>query len=144
MERRQFIEKVTAPVAIACLSCMGMGCSKSANSSTNSNPPTPPSNVNITINLTSQLTNVGSSVAQNGVIMVRLASTNIASSFIAVQESCPHQGTSIAFFANSNTFICPNHGAVFNTSGSNIGGQQTGALKMYAVAINGTTLTVSG
>lgn len=144
MERRQFIEKVTAPVAIACLSCMGMGCSKSANSTNNSNTPTPPSNVNFTINLTSQLTTIGSSVAQNGIIVVRLASTNVPGSFVAVQESCPHQGTSIAFFASSNTFICPNHGAVFNTSGSNIGGQQTGALKVYAVSINGSTLTVTG
>jgi len=144
MERRQFLEKVTAPVAIACLSCMGMGCSKSANSSNNANTPTPPSNVNFTVNLNSQLTTVGSSVAQNGVIVVRLASTNVAGSFVAVQESCPHQGTSIAFFANSSTFICPNHGAVFNTAGSNIGGQQTGALKVYAVAINGSTLTVTG
>ncbi|MEI8110912.1 MAG: Rieske 2Fe-2S domain-containing protein [Chitinophagia bacterium] len=144
MERRQFLEKVTAPVTIACLSCMGMGCSKSANNSNNTNSTTPPSNVNITINLNSQLTTVGSSVAQNGVIVVRLASTNVAGSFVAVQESCPHQGVSIAFFANSSTFICPSHGAVFNTAGSNIGGQQTGALKVYAISISGSTLTVTG
>ncbi|NDA61140.1 MAG: hypothetical protein EBX50_03755 [Chitinophagia bacterium] len=68
----------------------------------------------------------------------------LAGSFVAVQESCPHQGVSIAFFANSSTFICPSHGAVFNTAGSNIGGQQTGALKVYAISISGSTLTVTG
>jgi len=143
MERRQFIEKLTAPVAVACVSCMGMACSKSSNTP-NNNAPTPPANVNFTINLSSQLTNVGSSLSQNGVVVVRLAATNVSGSFVAVQESCPHQGTSIAFFASSNTFICPNHGAIFNTSGSNVGGQSTSALKVYAVAVSGTTLTVTG
>lgn len=142
MERRQFLEKVTAPVAIACLSCMGMGCSKSAN--TTSNSPTPPSNVNFSINLTSQLTTIGSSVAQNGIIVVRLASANVPGSFVAVQESCPHQGVSLAFFASSNTFICPSHGATFNTSGSNIGGERTSALKLYTVSVSGSTLTITG
>jgi cytochrome b6-f complex iron-sulfur subunit len=143
MERRQFIEKLTAPVAVACVSCMGMACSKSAEPN-NSNPPTPPSNVNFSVNLNNQLTAVGSSLSQNGVIVVRLAAANVSGSFVAVQESCTHQGTSIAFFANSNTFICPNHGAIFNTSGSNVGGQSTSALKVYTVAVSGTTLTVTG
>jgi Rieske Fe-S protein len=143
MERRQFIEKLTAPVAVACVSCMGMACSKSADGN-NSNPPTPPSNVNFSVNLNSQLTGVGSSLSQSGVVVVRLAAANVPGSFIAVQESCPHQGTSIAFFASSNTFICPNHGATFNTAGNNVGGQSTSALKMYTVAISGTTLTVTG
>jgi cytochrome b6-f complex iron-sulfur subunit len=144
MERRQFIEKLTAPVAVACVSCMGMACSKSSTTTPNNNAPTPPSNVSFSINLNSQLTTVGSSLSQNGVVVVRLAAANVSGSFVAVQESCTHQGTSIAFFASSNTFICPNHGAIFNTSGSNIGGQSTSALKVYAVAVSGTTLTVTG
>ena len=143
MERRQFIEKLTAPVAVACVSCLGMACSKSSNSP-NNNAPAPPSNVSFSINLNSQLTTVGSSLSQSGVIVVRLASSNVSGSFVAVQESCPHQGTSINFVANSNNFICPNHGAIFNTSGSNVGGQSTSALKVYAVAVSGTTLTVTG
>lgn len=144
MERRKFIETLTAPVAVACVSCMGMACSKSSNSPNNGNAPTPPSNVNFTINLNNQLTSVGSSLSQNGVVVVRLATSNVAGSFVAVQESCPHQGTAIAFFASSNTFICPNHGAIFNTAGNNVGGQSTGALKVYTVSISGTTLTVTG
>jgi Rieske Fe-S protein len=126
MERRQFIEKLTAPVAVACVSCMGMACSKSSNTP-NNNAPAPPANVNFTINLSSQLTTIGSSLSQSGVVVVRLAAANVSGSFVAVQESCTHQGTSIAFFASSNTFICPNHGAIFNTSGSNVGGQSTSA-----------------
>ena len=144
MERRQFIEKLTAPVAVACVTCMGMGCSKSSDTPNNNAPAPTPANVNFTINLSAQLTTIGSSLSQNGVIVVRLAAANVSGSFVAVQESCTHQGTSIAFFASSNTFICPNHGAIFNTSGSNVGGQSTSALKVYAVAVSGTTLTVTG
>ena len=144
MERRQFIERLTAPVAVACVTCMGMGCSKSSDTPNNNAPAPPPSNVSFSINLNSQLTTVGSSLSQNGVVVARLAAANVAGSFVAVQESCTHQGTSIAFIASSTTFICPNHGAIFNTSGSNIGGQSTSALKVYAVAVSGTTLTVTG
>lgn len=142
MKRREFLGTLTAPVAVACTACMAAACSKSGEGG--SNAPTPPSNVNFTVNLSTQLLAVGSSLSQAGVIVARLAAANQPSSFIAVQESCSHQGTNINFNAASTTFICPNHGATFNTSGTNIGGQQTGPLKLYTIAVSGTTLTVTG
>ncbi|MCA6461909.1 MAG: Rieske 2Fe-2S domain-containing protein [Chitinophagaceae bacterium] len=143
MKRREFLGTLTAPVAVACTACLAAACSKSSGGGTN-NAPAPPSNVNFTINLNTQLMTVGSSVAQNGVIVARLAAANQPSSFVAVQESCTHQGTNINFSAANNQFICPNHGAIFNTSGANVGGQSTAPLKVYTVAVSGTTLTVTG
>jgi Rieske Fe-S protein len=142
MKRREFLGTLTAPVAVACTACMAAACSKSSDGPNNA--PTPPSNVNFTVNLSTQLLAVGSSLSQSGVIVARLAAQNQPNSFVAVQESCTHQGTNINFSSGNNQFICPNHGAIFNTSGANVGGQSTGPLKVYAIAINGTTLTVTG
>lgn len=143
MKRREFLGTLTAPVAVACTACMAAACSKSSEGGGN-NAPAPPSNVNFTINLNTQLMTIGSSVSQSGVIVARLAAANQSSSFVAVQESCTHQGTNINFSAANNQFICPNHGAIFNTSGANVGGQNTAPLKVYTVAVSGTTLTVTG
>lgn len=146
MKRREFLGTLTAPVAVACTACMAAACSKSSDGGGGNipPPPPPPSNVNFTINLSTQLVAVGSSLSQSGVIVARLAAANQPSSFVAVQESCTHQGTNINFSAANNQFICPNHGAIFNTSGANVGGQSTAPLKVYTVAVNGTTLTVTG
>lgn len=142
MKRREFLGTLTAPVAVACTACLAAACSKSSDGGNNAPPP--PSNVNFTINLNTQLITVGSSLSQSGVIVARLAAANQPSSFVAVQESCTHQGTSINFSAANNQFICPNHGAIFNTSGANVGGQSTAPLKVYTVAVSGTNLTVTG
>lgn len=142
MERRAFLESLTGPVVAVCAVCMG-ACSKSADS-TNTAGGTSTATANFTVDLGSQLSTVGSSVAVNGVLVVRLATGSVASSFVAVQQACTHQGTSINFVPASNIFLCPNHGAQFNTAGANVGGQSTTALKVYNVAVSGSTLTVTG
>jgi len=142
MKRREFLGTLTAPVAVACTACLAAACSKSSDGGNNA--PAPPSNVNFTINLNTQLLAVGSSLSQSGVIVARLAAANQPASFVAVQESCTHQGTNINFSAANNQFTCPNHGAIYNTSGANVGGQSTAPLKVYTVAVNGTNLTVTG
>ena len=142
MQRREFLESITGPVVAACAVCMG-ACSKSATSSGNSGNSGAVA-ANFTVNLGSSLLNVGDSLAISGVIIARLATGNSPSSFVAVQQSCTHEGTNINFVPSNKTFLCPNHGAIFNTSGANTGGQSTGALKVYNIAVSGTTLTVTG
>lgn len=141
MERRAFLESLTGPMIAACAVCMG-ACSKSADGG-GSNP-TPPPIVNFTVDLATQITSVGSSVAVNGVLVVRLAAGNSLSSFVAVQQACTHQGSAINFVPATNSFLCPNHGAQFNTSGANTGGQQTSALKVYSISVSGNTLNITG
>jgi nitrite reductase/ring-hydroxylating ferredoxin subunit len=65
-----------------------------------------------------------------------------ASSFAAFSRICPHQGSTIN--VTSNGFVCPNHGAEFNSSGQWIGGQRTSNLTSYPVAYDSTagTLTI--
>jgi cytochrome b6-f complex iron-sulfur subunit len=145
MERRQFLGNLSGPVLAACAVCMG-ACSKGGDSSTTGTGVvvTPPTNANITVNLATNLLSVGSSVVQDGVIIVRLATGNTPSSFTAVQVACTHEGTSINFNSASNQFVCPNHGSTFNTSGGVTLGPAAKALKQYTVSITGSTLTVTG
>lgn len=146
MERRQFLGNLSGPVLAACAVCMG-ACSKGGDSGTTPAAGggfTPPANANITVNLATSLLSVGSSVVQDGVIIVRLAAANTPASFTAVQVACTHEGTAINFNSASNQFVCPNHGSTFNTTGGVTLGPASKALKLYTVTITGTTLTVTG
>ena len=144
MERREFLGSLTGPVFVVCAVCMG-ACSKSSNATTPSTGgSTPPPVANLTIDLGSNLTTVGSSLVQDGVIIVRLATGNTAASFTAVQVACTHQGTAINFNTASNQFICPNHGSTFTTAGAVTLGPATSAWKKYTIVISGNTMTVTG
>jgi len=69
--------------------------------------------VNFTINLNTDITSVGESKASGGVIVVRIATGNAATSFTAVQQACTHAGTSVNYNVNQDKFICLNHGSTF-------------------------------
>ncbi|MDP1843358.1 MAG: Rieske 2Fe-2S domain-containing protein [Sediminibacterium sp.] len=145
MERRDFLGTLSAPVLVACAACMG-ACSKGSSSPSSSNAVTvtPPTNVNFSVDLGANLLTVGSAIAQSGVIIARLATGNSPASFTAVQQACTHEGTAINFSATSSQFICPNHGSVFNTNGNVLVGPATRSLRVYTLAVSGSTLTVTG
>jgi len=94
------------------------------------------------VDLTKELLSIGSFVFNIKYIVVRLAASNVPASFVAVQRACTHAGTDVNWEVSKNEFICPNHGARFNTSGQNVGGQPTSALPTFQVSISGTTLSV--
>ena len=141
MERREFLGSLTGPVAAVCAVCLG-ACSKSADGGTAGNTTAP--SANFTVDLSSNLTTIGSSLAANSVLIVRLAAGNTPSSFVAVQQACTHQGTSINYVPSNQIFLCPNHGAQYNTAGANVGGQASASLKVYTITIAGNTMTVAG
>jgi cytochrome b6-f complex iron-sulfur subunit len=138
MERRQFLGTLTAPVVAACAVCMG-ACSKSSVGGTSGAV-----NANFTVDLSSKLTTVGSSLVQSGVIVVRLATGNVPTSFTAVQVACTHEGTAINYNQSAGQFICPNHGSTFTTTGAVTLGPAVNSLKVYTIAVNGNMMTVTG
>lgn len=144
MERKEFLSKLGIGFAAVCV-----GCGVAACGSSKSNDPTPDDDGNnnngdlFTVNLANELTAVGQSKVSNGVIVVRTAAGNSASSFTAVQVACTHQGTAVNYNNAQGRFICPNHGSQFSTSGAVLVGPATTALKEYNVEVNGSTLTVS-
>ena len=139
MERREFLGSLGAPILAACAVCMA-ACSKSSSGGTSATPVS----ADFTIDLGTNLLTVGSSLVQNGVIIVRLASGNIVSSFTAVAVACTHEGTSINYNAAGNKFICPNHGSTFSTNGTVTLGPAGSSLKQFNITITGTSMRVNG
>jgi cytochrome b6-f complex iron-sulfur subunit len=137
MERRQFLGALTGPVVAACTVCMA-ACSKNGGGSNGA------VNANFTVDLASNLAAVGSSLVQNGVIIVRLAPANVPASFTAVQVACTHEGTFINYNASGNNFVCPNHGSTFTAGGAVTLGPASSSLKQYNISISGSTMTVTG
>lgn len=63
--------------------------------------------------------------------------------FQVFSRICPHQGTTIGL--SGHGFRCPNHGALFDAGGNNVGGQSTGPLTRYTAAYDeaANRLTIS-
>lgn len=149
MDRRTFIQELKLPVMATCAICLG-SCAKeeittpggggntggSTGGNTGGNTTS-----SFKVDLTKELQAIGSFIFNDKIIVVRLATGSVPSSFVALQRACTHQGTDVNWNASKNEFVCPNHGARFNTSGQNIGGQSASALPAYAITIAGTTLT---
>lgn len=146
MERQEFLSKLGVGLIIACTGCGLASCgSKSSDPTiTNPNPPPPKgSGPLFTTNLASELPNIGDSKISNRVILVRVASGNIVSSFTAVQVACTHQGTTLNYNTGQSIFICPLHGSEFSQSGQVLLGPAASPLQKYAVTIDNDILTVS-
>lgn len=148
MDRRTFIQELKLPVMATCAICLG-SCAKdeittpgggntggSTGGNTGGNTTS-----SFKVDLTKELQAIGSFIFNDRIIVVRLATGSVPSSFVALQRACTHQGTDVNWNASKNEFICPNHGARFNTSGQNIGGQSASALPVFAISISGTTLS---
>lgn len=141
MERKEFLNKLSGGLAVTCVACMMAACSKDETSTT---PTTPPATgaILLTINLTTQLLAVGDFVSDQGIIVVRKATGNTVSSFVALVNACPHQGQAVTFRKASNDFFCSRHGSTFSITGSVITAPATSGLTARTVDISGTTLNV--
>jgi cytochrome b6-f complex iron-sulfur subunit len=147
MERDEFLSKLGIGVLALCAGCGIASCGSKSNDPSpsgggGSNPPPTGSGTVFTADLNTELSAIGASKVGGGVILVRIASGNIASSFTAVQVACTHEGTSIAYNAAQSKFICPLHGSEFGQSGTVLTGPAVSALKKYTVSISGSTLSV--
>lgn len=148
MEREEFLSKFGLGVLLACTGCNLVSCSGSKKDDPTPNPggtppPAPGSGALFTTDLNTSLLNVGDSKVSNGVILVRIATGNTASSFTAVQVACTHEGTAIAYNSGQSKFICPNHGSQFSQTGQVTMGPAATNLQKYTVTVSGTTATVS-
>jgi cytochrome b6-f complex iron-sulfur subunit len=65
-----------------------------------------------------------------------------ASSFLGVTMVCTHQGATIGI--DGAGFRCPNHGAMFSSTGVWQGGQQTSSLRTFTATFDGVnTVTIA-
>lgn len=139
MTRRDLIQKVLiGGTTVLIIPKVMTSCSKD-----NTGDTTGGNNGNtITLDLTdakySALTTAGGFVNVQGIIVA-----NTTAGYVALDNTCTHQGCGISFSSANNNFPCPCHGSVFSTNGSVVNGPATVALKSYSVAKNGNTLTIT-
>lgn len=148
MEREEFLSKFGLGVLLACTGCNLVSCSSKKDDPTpnpggGTPPPAPGSGALFTTDLNTSVLNVGDSKVSNGVILVRIATGNTASAFIAVQVACTHEGTAITYNSAQSKFVCPNHGSQFSQTGQVTLGPAATNLQKYIVTVSGTTATVS-
>ncbi|SKB37614.1 QcrA and Rieske domain-containing protein [Daejeonella lutea] len=143
MKRTEFLSTIGIGLAAACTGCL-YACGKGGEAKPEIKPPVPPSGVSFTIDLNTEIKSVGEAKSNNGVIVARIGAGNVVSSFAAVQLACSHEGTSIGYSPTQGSFVCPNHGSIFNNSGVVTTGPATTNLKQYTMAISGSVLTVTG
>jgi Rieske Fe-S protein len=55
----------------------------------------------------------------------------------AVSAICPHQGCTIDFYADVDSFRCPCHGSTFDANGARTGGPAPRSLDHFALCVSG-------
>ena len=130
ISRKDFLAQVGLGAAILLLPACLSGCKKNN---------TQPTKVDFNLDVaTGSLSANGGYLVSNGVIVARTST----GSFIAVTAACTHEGTNIQYLPNSNSFICPNHGATFSSVGAVTKGPANTNLKQYNTSLTGTMLRV--
>ena len=155
MNRKEFIFSVGKGVLIACSgACMMSSCSSGddagmetmggtqSGSGGNSGSGTM---VNLEI---SELPNVGDQKRVSSVLFIRIATGNAASSFVATEAVCPHQGVQLVFKSDENMIECQLHFAKYEVDGDTVQGPQNSAgstrdLRIYETTLAGNTLTAT-
>lgn len=138
MERKEFLGKLGGGIGLTCVACMMNACSKEDTTT----PTTPTTPALLTVNLSTQITGVGDYVSDKGIIVVRTATGNVAASFIAFNNECPHRGNTVTFVKTNSTFNCSLHGSNFNADGTLKNGPATTGLIKKNLQVTGTTLSV--
>ncbi len=140
MNRKDFL-KVTASV----LAGVAVGGSVLESCKKSTTGPQGP-DVNFTIDLNdskySALSASGGSVYVQEVIIARI--NDFADGYIAVAQTCTHQGCTVTYARGSQTFVCPCHGGTYDLNGNVTAGPPPYAIKRYTVSRSGSNLTVSG
>jgi cytochrome b6-f complex iron-sulfur subunit len=136
MKRNEFFSVIGVSAATVFFVPFLVGCSKSSAGLGSGNP------IDFTLDLTATanvvLTSDGGSVVKNGVIVVRTS----ANTYVALSDTCTHQGGTLHYDSVVGRFLCPVHGANFSTSGSVLVGPATVALQKYNTTLTGTSLRV--
>ena len=111
-------------------------CTKS---STTPSGPTVDFTLDLTLPANAALGHTGGYIYSNGVIVAKTST-----SYIALSQSCTHQGCTVTFNSGGNDFVCPCHGGIYSLDGSVMSGPPPSPLKSYSVTKNGNILSVKG
>ncbi|MEI6885258.1 MAG: Rieske 2Fe-2S domain-containing protein [Bacteroidota bacterium] len=140
MNRKQFLK--TTALAVAGIAAGGSvleSCKKSTKG-----PQGP--DVNFTIDLNdskyANLASQGGFAYNQGVIIARINDFN--DGFIAVAQTCTHEGCTLTYSRGAQAFPCPCHGGIYDLNGNVTAGPPPYAIKRYSVSRSGNNLNVWG
>ncbi len=147
MKRNDFLNTLSGGLILVCAGSCMVSCSTSEdNPDGTPRPPTPTPTAGTKVSVAlSSMPNVGDQKTSGGVLFFRIAEGDMASSFIATESICPHQGGALVWRVNDNRIQCQLHAATYNTSGEVLRGPQnssgsTRMLKIYAKTIENGNL----
>lgn len=148
MKRDEFLNTISRGLILVCAGSCIVGCSSGDDGGV-APPVTPPpgSGTKVSVAL-SRMPNVGNQVSSNGVLFFRISAGTTASSFIATEAVCPHQGGALVWKATEDRIQCQLHFAEYDTSGAVLQGPQnssgsTRMLKIFAKVIEGENLVAT-
>ena len=99
--------------------------------------------VQVTIDAGSPLAAPGSvALVRAGAASLLVARTG-SDTFTALSSTCTHEGCAITAYVGQ-TFVCPCHGAEFDSAGLVISGPARTPLPQYSTEFDGTVLTIGG
>jgi cytochrome b6-f complex iron-sulfur subunit len=140
MNRKDFLKfSVLALTGAAIGPAFLESCSKAG---TTPQGPTVDFKIDLSLSANAALSYVGGYVYSNGVIVARLTSANLG--FVALAQTCTHQGCTISFDNGSQLFVCPCHGGTFNLNGGVVAGPPPNPLKKYNITRLNNILTIKG
>lgn len=148
MERNDFIKSLGLGIALVCTGSCISGCGSKGSDPQPNNPAAggPPAGTTANVDLGTQLLTIGASLTVNGILFIRTAAGNVASSFAVTQAVCPHQGGALNWIQANNYIQCTLHASRYTSAGAILAqpndGGTTSALKVYTPTVSGNTLSV--
>jgi cytochrome b6-f complex iron-sulfur subunit len=97
--------------------------------------------VDLSASANAALKTVGGYIKTNGVVLARIATGDVSTSFAAIARICPHeQKDKIVYNTSKGQFHCTEHDWYFKTNGTGVG---NGSITAYTISLSGTTLSIS-
>ena len=149
MKRDEFIQTISRGLILVCAGSCVVACSSSDDGGGTTPPVVPPpsSGTKVSVAL-SRMPNIGDQVKSGGVLFFRITAGNSASSFVATESACPHQGGALVWKASDSLIQCQLHFAEYSANGSVTQGPQgstggTRMLRVYSKVVDGDNLVAT-
>ena len=136
MNRKQFLKTFAITLAGVALAPSFLDSCKKATSQ----GPTVDFTIDLSASANAPLNTVGGFIYSTGVIIARVSNADLG--FVAVAQTCTHQGCTLNYNGNAQKFFCPCHNGAFDLGGNVVGGPPLTPVTKYKVTRNNNILTI--